>query len=54
MGVSETKRNLSEWLNVRVDAEMLERLKAAADKEDRTVAAEIRRAIRCYLDGVKR
>ena len=41
-------------MNVRIDQPTLERLKALADKEDRTVAAEIRRAIRCYLDGVKR
>ena len=39
-------------LSVRVPAEMASRLKEAADREDRPVAAHIRRLIKEHLDEV--
>ena len=38
-------------LNVRVSFEELEALKRKALAEDRTVSAEVRRALRQYLEG---
>ena len=39
-------------LLVRFPADMLDQLKRHADDEDRSVAAEVRRAVRQYLEGL--
>jgi hypothetical protein len=42
---------LTEKVNLKLDVELLDALRRRADSEDRTVAAEIRRALRwwCFI-----
>jgi predicted DNA-binding protein len=46
---SETK---DEVVTTRLDAEMVERLRELAKQHERTVAAEVRLAVRKYLEGI--
>ncbi len=41
---------LSEYVRVKVTPSMLSELQRIADREDRSVAAVVRRAVRFYLD----
>lgn len=51
--MGENVATLTDWLNVRITAEEKAELERLAKEGDRTVAAEIRRAIRSHLEGEK-
>jgi predicted transcriptional regulator len=48
--VSETAATPDVFLTVRITPDLRDALKTLADENDRTVAAEIRRALRMHVD----